>query len=167
MLAFPFTFGKGHIPGLISLTTYHGVTDYGVWPPYIVHDTLDLMVGFGVLMGLYWLYIVVQYFRKKDPLSQRFTLLGGIAVAIMGVFTMEDGWYTAEVGRVPFIIRSPVPGGFVVNGVKYYGTMTIAQAAESVVTAGIYAAIFAFPNTYGYCFSSRKKRPKQNNKYKF
>ena len=54
-----------------------------------MHDTLDLMVGFGVLMGLYWLYVVVQYFRKKDPLSHRFTLLGGIAVAIMGVFTIK------------------------------------------------------------------------------
>ncbi|MGE9810357.1 cytochrome ubiquinol oxidase subunit I, partial [Ferroplasma acidiphilum] len=31
LLAFPLTFGKGSIPGLIPLTTYKGVTDYGVW----------------------------------------------------------------------------------------------------------------------------------------
>ncbi|MGE9811545.1 cytochrome ubiquinol oxidase subunit I, partial [Ferroplasma acidiphilum] len=123
-------------------------------PPYVVHDTLDLMVGFGVLMGLYWLYVVVQYFRKKDPLSHRFTLLGGIVVAIMGVFTMEDGWYTAEVGRVPFIIKSPVPGGFVVDGTKYYGTMTIAHAASTspiVFPLGIAIIIFylaLFPLTF-------------------
>jgi cytochrome d ubiquinol oxidase subunit I len=145
LLAFPFTFGKGSIPGLIPLTTYNGVTNYSVWPPYIVHDTLDLMVGFGVLMGLYWLFVVIQYFRKKDPLSNKFTLLSGIAVAIMGVFTMEDGWYTAEVGRVPFIIKSPVAGGFVVNGVKYYGTMTIAQAAStSPIVFPLGIAIIAF-----------------------
>jgi|GEM_PF-351204 len=145
LLAFPFTFGKGSLPGLIPLTTYKGVTHYGVWPPYIVHDTLDLMVGFGVLMGLYWLFVVIQYFRKKDPLSNRFTLLSGIAVAIMGVFTMEDGWYTAEIGRVPYIIKSPVAGGFVVNGMKHYGTMTIAQAAStSPIVFPLGFAIIAF-----------------------
>ena len=145
LLAFPTTFGKGKIPGLIPLTTYNGVTDYGVWPPYVVHDTLDLMVGFGVLMGFYWLYVVIQYFRKKDPLSNRLTLLGGIVVAIMGVFTMEDGWYTAEVGRVPYIIKSPVAGGFVVNGTKYYGTMLISQAAStSPIVFPLGIAIIAF-----------------------
>ena len=161
LLAFPTTFGKGSIPGLIPLTTYNGVTDYGVWPPSIVHDTLDLMVGFGVLMGFYWLYVVVQYFRKKDPLSNKLTLLGGIVVAIMGVFTMEDGWYTAEVGRVPYIIRSPTPGGVMVNGhllvihgLPQYGTMTIAQAASTspiVFPLGIAIIIFyiiIFPVTF-------------------
>ncbi|MEM0139730.1 MAG: cytochrome ubiquinol oxidase subunit I [Ferroplasma sp.] len=145
LLAHPFTFGKGYIPGLVNLTTYKGVTDYGVWPPYIIHDTLDLMVGFGVLMGLYWLFVVFQYFRKKDPMGDRLTLLGGIAVAILGVFTMEDGWYTAEVGRVPYIIKSPVAGGFVVNGVKHYGVMFINQAAStSPIVFPLGIAIIAF-----------------------
>ncbi len=154
LLAYPFTFGHGNIPGLVPLTTYHGVTNYGVWPPAFAHDALDLMVGFGVLMGLFWLYVVFQYFRKKDPLSQKHTLIGGMVIAILGVFTMEDGWYTAEVGRVPFIIKSPVPGGLVVNGVKYYGIMTIAQAASTdpiVFPIGIAIILFyiiIFPVTF-------------------
>ena len=156
LLAYPFTFGHGYIPGLINLTTYHGVTDYAVWPPSFVHDTLDLMVGFGVLMGFFWLYVVVQYFRKKDPLSQKHTLIGGLVVAVMGVFTMEDGWYTAEVGRVPFIIKSPTPGGILVNGHMYYGVMTIAQAASTspiVFPLGIAIIAFyiiIFPITFYY-----------------
>ncbi len=154
LLAYPFTFGHGNIPGLVPLTTYHGVTDYGVWPPSFVHDALDLMVGFGVLMGLFWLYVVFQYFRKKDPLSQKHTLIGGMVVSFLGVLTMEDGWYTAEVARVPFIIKSPVAGGLVVNGVKYYGTMTIAQAASTdpiVFPIGIAIILFyiiIFPVTF-------------------
>ncbi len=156
LLAYPFTFGHGSIPGLVPLTTYHGVTNYSVWPPSIIHDTLDLMVGFGVLMGFYWLYVVIQYFRRKDPLSNKKTLIAGILFAAMGIFTMEDGWYTAEVGRVPFIIKSPVAGGLVVNGVKYYGTMTIAQAASTspvvfpIGLAIIFFYAIIFPLTFYY-----------------
>jgi len=156
LLAYPFTFGHGAIPGLVPLTTYKGVTDYGVWPPSVIHDFLDLMVGFGVLMGFYWLYVVVQYFRKKDPLGDKKTLIAGIFFAAMGIFTMEDGWWTAEVGRSPFIIKSAFPGGIVLNGVKYYGTMTISQAASTspvVFPIGIAIIIFylvIFPVTFYY-----------------
>jgi cytochrome d ubiquinol oxidase subunit I len=156
LLAYPFTFGHGAIPGLVPLTTYHGVTNYSVWPPSIIHDTLDLMVGFGVLMGFYWLYVVIQYFRKKDPLSDKKTLIAGIFFAAMGIFTMEDGWYTAEVGRVPFIIKSAFPGGIVLDGKAYYGTMTIAQAASHspvvfpIGIAIIFFYLIVFPLTFYY-----------------
>ena len=123
LLAYPTTFGKGPIPGL---STYPASD----WAPSVVHDLFDLMVGFGTLIGLYWLYVVVQYFRKKDPLNQKLTLYGMMFFGVIAVITMELGWWTAEVSSVPFIVKSPVPGGLIVNGTHYYGVMTITDAAS-------------------------------------
>ncbi len=138
LLAYPFTLGHGAIPGLSSYPSSY-------WAPSIVHDFLDLMVGFGVLIGFFWLYVVIQYFRKKDPLNSKLTLKAMMAFGVIAVYTMEDGWWTAEVGRVPFIIKSPVAGPLTVDGVKYYGVMTISQAASySPVVFYIGVAIVAF-----------------------
>ncbi|AAT43449.1 cytochrome ubiquinol oxidase subunit I [Picrophilus oshimae DSM 9789] len=115
LLAYPFTFGHGYIPGLSSYPS-------SVWPPSFVHDTLDLMVGFGLLMGFFWLIVVIMYFMKKDPLNKRSVLKALMFFSGMAVYTMEDGWYTAEVGRVPGIILYDKP--------PYY-VMTIGQAAST------------------------------------
>ncbi|AAT43194.1 cytochrome ubiquinol oxidase subunit I [Picrophilus oshimae] len=152
LLAYPFTFGHGYIPGLSSYPS-------SVWPPSFVHDTLDLMVGFGILMGFFWLIVVIMYFMKKDPLSRPLILKLTMAVAVLGVLTMEDGWYTAEVGRVPFIIKAPV-GGTGIPGV--YGVMTIGQAASTspvVFPLGIAIIIFyivLLPLTFYYAFKVMK-----------
>ncbi len=138
LLAYPLTLGHGAIPGLSSYPA-------SSWSPSVSHDFLDLMVGAGVLIGLFWLYVVIQYFRKKNPMNDKKTLWATILFGIIAVLTMEDGWWTAEVGRAPYVIRSPVPGGIIVNGVKYYGVMDISQATSYspyVWTIGIAVIIF-------------------------
>ncbi len=123
LLAYPTTLGHGAIPGLSSYPS-------SVWAPSIVHVALDLMVGFGVLMGLFWFIFLILKVLKKKVYDMKWILYSFIGIGILAMFTMEDGWYTAEVGRVPFIIKSPVAGGFVVNGIPYYGVMRISQAAS-------------------------------------
>ena len=124
LLAYPFTKGNvGYIPGLSSYPS-------SVWAPSVVHDTLDLMVGFGVLMGLFWLGILILKIIKKDIFKIKWVLYGFIALGFLGMFTMEDGWYTAEVARVPYILLMPYnsAGQPIIAG--HYGVMSIAQAAS-------------------------------------
>ena len=124
LLAYPFTKGNvGYIPGLSSYPS-------SVWAPSVVHDTLDLMVGFGVLMGLFWLGVLILKIMKKDIFKIKWVLYGFIALGFLGMFTMEDGWYTAEVARVPYILLMPYnsAGQPIIAG--HYGVMSIAQAAS-------------------------------------
>jgi cytochrome d ubiquinol oxidase subunit I len=124
LLAFPLTRGNaGYIPGLSSYPSY-------TWAPSVVHSTLDLMVGFGLLMGLFWFIVLVLKIMKKDIFKIKAILYGFIALGFLGIFTMEDGWYTAEVGRVPYIVLMPYnsAGQPIVAG--HYGVMSIAQAAS-------------------------------------
>ncbi len=123
LLAYPLTLGHGYIPGLSSYPS-------SVWAPSIVHVALDLMVGLGVLMGLFWLIFLILKALKRNVYDMKWILYSFMALGFMGMFTMEDGWYTAEVGRVPFIILSPTGGPLTVAGKTYYGVMTIAQAAS-------------------------------------
>ena len=125
LLAYPFTKGNaGYIPGLSSYPSY-------TWAPSVIHSTLDLMVGFGLLMGLFWFIVLVLRIMKKDIFKMKSILYGFIALGFLGMFTMEDGWYTAEVGRVPYIILMPYnsAGQPIIAG--HYGVMTIAAAAST------------------------------------
>ncbi len=124
LLAYPLTKGNaGYIPGLSSYPSY-------TWAPSVTHITLDLMVGFGLLMGLFWFIALVLRIMKKDIFKMKSILYGFIALGFLGMFTMEDGWYTAEVGRVPYIILMPYNslGQPIIAG--HYGVMTIAEAAS-------------------------------------
>ncbi|WMT51778.1 MAG: cytochrome ubiquinol oxidase subunit I [Ferroplasma sp.] len=125
LLAYPLTKGNaGYIPGLSSYPSY-------TWAPSVIHDTLDLMVGFGLLMGLFWFIVLVLRLMKKDIFNMKWVLYGFIGMGFLGMFTMEDGWYTAEVGRVPYIILMPYnsAGQPIIAG--HYGVMTIAEAAST------------------------------------
>ena len=125
LLAYPFTKGNaGYIPGLSSYPAY-------TWAPSVIHITLDLMVGFGVLMGLFWFIVLVLKVMKKDIFNMKWILYSFIGMGFLGMFTMEDGWYTAEVGRVPYIILMPYnsAGQPIIAG--HYGVMTIAEAAST------------------------------------
>jgi len=122
LLAYPFTLGHGAIPGLSSYPQ-------SAWAPSITHVTLDLMVGFGVLIGLFWLVFLILRVLKKKVYDMKWILYSFIAIGFLAMFTMEDGWYTGEVGRVPNIILMPFKNGQpIIAG--HYGVMTITQAAS-------------------------------------
>jgi cytochrome d ubiquinol oxidase subunit I len=67
---------------------------------------------------------------KKDIFKIKWVLYGFIVLGFLGMFTMEDGWYTAEVARVPYILLMPYnsAGQPIIAG--HYGVMSIAQAAS-------------------------------------
>lgn len=74
-------------------------------PPLIVHYLFDLMAGIGFALlavsGLYCLFVV---WKKRNELNR--WLLCAIAFsAPLSFLGVELGWYYAELGRQPWIIR--------------------------------------------------------------
>ena len=141
---------NGAIASNDSLAAYPKNT----WPPVaVVHNTFDIMVGIGVLIGvvmiiflLIWLLNIKKirdkfesnnFFNKillnkifSDPFDNPLVLKGLIVIGVLAGFLLEDGWVTDEVGRQPWII---------------YNVMTVSAAANtspSVLPVGI--AMIAF-----------------------
>lgn len=153
------------IPGLMSfLATYNfngviaandSLSAYppNTWPPVtVVHNTFDVMVGLGVLIGIIMIIFLIIWILNIGNIKQRFTgktmrrILSNkifsdpfdnplvlkvlIVIGVLAAFLLEDGWVTAEVGRAPWII---------------YNVMTIAQSANTsstVIPVGIAMIIF-------------------------
>ncbi len=123
MLAFLSLNSSQPVPGLLSYPNQP-------WPPLFVHLTFDTMVGGGLLLGLFLLYLLYRIFRRK-PLTSRIMLYGMIVSGVLAEIVYDSGWVTDEVGRQPWII--------------YDNVMTVTQAANtspSVIPLGIGIIIF-------------------------
>jgi cytochrome d ubiquinol oxidase subunit I len=123
MLAFLSLNSSQAVPGLLSYPNQP-------WPPLFVHLTFDTMVGGGLLLGLFLLYLIYRIFRRK-PLTSRIMLYGMIVSGVLAEIVYDSGWVTDEVGRQPWII--------------YDNVMTVTQAANtspSVIPLGIGIIIF-------------------------
>lgn len=74
-------------------------------PPLLVHYLFDLMAGIGfTLLGISLLYFLFVIWKKRNELNKwllRVVALGA-PLAFLGV---ELGWFYAEIGRQPWIIR--------------------------------------------------------------
>lgn len=74
-------------------------------PPLLVHYLFDLMAGIGfALLGISLLYFLLVLWKKRNELNKwmlRVIALGA-PLAFLGV---ELGWFFAEIGRQPWIIR--------------------------------------------------------------
>ncbi|MCL4314840.1 MAG: cytochrome ubiquinol oxidase subunit I [Candidatus Thermoplasmatota archaeon] len=108
-----------------------GLLDYpsSLWPPLFVHLTFDTMVGGGILLGLFSLFLFYKVARKRN-ISGRFMYYGMITAGILAEIIYDAGWVTDEVGRQPWII---------------YNVMTVNSAANtspSVIPLGIGIIIF-------------------------
>ncbi|PYB67501.1 cytochrome ubiquinol oxidase subunit I [Thermoplasma sp. Kam2015] len=129
------------IPGLQSLLAGTGNASYVVpkglmyypmneWPPLIVHTMFDLMVLFGILIGLYLLAYLIMWAMKKQPYSNKWMAILFPLFGLISMYTMEDGWVVDEVGRQPWII---------------YNVMYVYQGANtttSMIGPGIAMIIF-------------------------
>ncbi|WP_010901884.1 cytochrome ubiquinol oxidase subunit I [Thermoplasma acidophilum] len=129
------------IPGLQSLLAGTGNASFVVpkglmyypmnlWPPLIVHTMFDLMVLFGILIGLYLLAYLVMWAVRKQPYSNKWMAILFPIFGIIAMYTMEDGWVVDEVGRQPWII---------------YNVMYVYQAANtstSMIGPGIAMMVF-------------------------
>ncbi|MCW1294046.1 MAG: cytochrome ubiquinol oxidase subunit I [Candidatus Parvarchaeota archaeon] len=143
----------GNFNGVIAANDSLAAYPQSTWPPVsVVHNTFDIMVGLGVLIGILMVIFLVLWLvnidkiREKllkngfskilshkmfsDPFDNTLVLKGLIIIGILAAFLLEDGWVTDEVGRQPWII---------------YNVMTVAAAANtspSVVPIGIAIIIF-------------------------
>ncbi|EFD93174.1 MAG: cytochrome bd-type quinol oxidase, subunit 1 [Candidatus Parvarchaeum acidophilus ARMAN-5] len=151
LMSFLATFKfNGVIAANDSLAAYPPST----WPPVsVVHNTFDIMVGLGTLIGLIMIIFLVIWIlnvgnikrrlssgksmRKllshkifSDPFDNPLVLKVLIIIGALSVFLIEDGWVTDEVGRQHWII---------------YNVMTVAQSANTsptVIPVGIAIIIF-------------------------
>ena len=96
-------------------------------PPLIIHYFFDLMVtigGFMVVLSLvYWIGMKRAWSFVKSKWYRWLIVLGGP----LSFLAIEAGWWMAEVGRQPWILR---------------GIMTIEEAATSSDYVGLMVILF-------------------------
>ncbi len=117
--------GAIQIPGLqaflakieTGMTQLPGLSSYppSIWPPLWIHDTFDIMVSGGLLLGLFLFILFLFFVLRKDYVKNRVMLYFQIIMGFLAFLVYEDGWVTDEVGRQPWII---------------YNEMTVSQAAN-------------------------------------
>lgn len=97
-------------------------------PPYEVHYAFDIMVTIGglmILIGLvYWFGMRQGYRFVKSKWFLRILVLGGP----LSMLAIEAGWWLAEFGRQPWILR---------------GIMTVDEAATTSDHVGLMFILFA------------------------
>ncbi|MFC5530643.1 cytochrome ubiquinol oxidase subunit I [Cohnella yongneupensis] len=129
--------GALKIPSALSLLAKHnpngtviGLNDFPKeeWPPLYVHYLFDGMVGLGFyLFGTSLLFIFMTRIKRWNAYNR--WIIGAILAG--GPFSMlaiELGWFYAEVGRQPWILR---------------GYMRVSEAATTNPDVGITFWLFA------------------------
>ncbi len=114
---------NGSVPGLSSYPK-------STWPPLIVHFMFDTMVGLGFGFGLFMLVVFLMLILKMHPFDRKWILMLLIIAAVVGVFLLELGWATAEIGRQPWIV---------------YNVLLVSQAANtspSIIPLAIFFVAF-------------------------
>ena len=117
--------GAIQIPGLQALlakvetgiTKLPGLSSYpsSIWPPLWTHDTFDLMVTGGLLLGLFLFVLFLFFAFRRDYVKNSAMLYLQVIFGFIAFLVYEIGWVTDEVGRQPWII---------------YNRMTVSQAAN-------------------------------------
>jgi cytochrome d ubiquinol oxidase subunit I len=106
--------GAIQIPwGLSLLATHHpdgvvvGLNDFpkDEWPPLYIHYLFDSMVGIGFyLLAIPVLFLVLSWLKRWNAYN-RWMLAGILAGGPLSFLAIELGWFYAEVGRQPWIMR--------------------------------------------------------------
>lgn len=106
--------GALHLPKLLSFLAFGdfnaeviGLDEFPLdeQPPLLVHYLFDLMAGIGfALLGISVLYFLFVFWKKRNEVNK--WLLRIIALsAPLAFLGVELGWFYAEIGRQPWIIR--------------------------------------------------------------
>ena len=97
-------------------------------PPLEIHYYFDIMVSIGMFMimvsFIYWFGIRQRYPFVQSNWFRRILVLGGP----LSLLAIEAGWWLAEVGRQPWILR---------------GIMTVDEAATTSNYVGVMFILFA------------------------
>ncbi|QQK76675.1 cytochrome ubiquinol oxidase subunit I [Salicibibacter cibarius] len=96
-------------------------------PPLIVHYLFDLMVMIGFLLPAVGILYVSFYFLKKRNEHNRWILRLIVLGGPLAFLAIELGWFFAELGRQPWMIR---------------GFMTVEEAATSSPYIGLIFLLF-------------------------
>ena len=106
--------GALHLPKLLSFLAFGdfnaevtGLEEFpqDEWPPLLVHYLFDFMVGIGfALVAISLLYFLFKIWKKRNEVNKWMLRLITLSapLAFLGV---ELGWFYAEIGRQPWIIR--------------------------------------------------------------
>ncbi|MFF2479661.1 cytochrome ubiquinol oxidase subunit I [Paenibacillus sp. NPDC058071] len=130
--------GALHLPKLLSFLAFGdfnaevtGLEEFPLdeRPPLLVHYLFDLMAGIGfALLAISILYFLFVFWKKRNPFNQ--WLLRLIALcAPLAFLAVEMGWFYAEIGRQPWILR---------------GYMRVEEAATSSPSVRILFFVFLF-----------------------
>ncbi|MFC0213806.1 cytochrome ubiquinol oxidase subunit I [Paenibacillus chartarius] len=87
--------------------TVVGLNDFPTeeWPPLYVHYLFDLMVGIGFyLLAVPILFLLIKRVKGWNAYN-RWILTSIVAGGPLSLLAIELGWFYAEVGRQPWIIR--------------------------------------------------------------
>jgi cytochrome d ubiquinol oxidase subunit I len=124
--------GGLQIPGLQGFLN-HGANVPGLsqypqsqWPPLIIHDTFDVMVLGGFLVGLFLVVFAASWATGRKPFERRLWVYGFALFGIVTTVVMELGWMTDELGRQPWIV---------------YNVLTV-NAAANYSSALLYPGLF-------------------------
>lgn len=106
--------GALHLPKLLSFLAFGdfnaevtGLEEFPKeeWPPLLVHYLFDLMVGIGfTLLAISFLYFLFVFWKKRNELNKWMLRIIALS-APLAFLAVELGWFYAEIGRQPWIIR--------------------------------------------------------------
>ncbi|QJD82954.1 cytochrome ubiquinol oxidase subunit I [Cohnella herbarum] len=125
------------IPWALSLLATHhpngtvvGLNEFpkDEWPPLYVHYLFDAMVGIGFYLLAIPILFLFMTLAKRWNAYNRWMLAGIVAGGPFSLFAIELGWFYAEVGRQPWILR---------------GYMRVSDAATTNPHVGITFWLFA------------------------
>lgn len=129
--------GAIEIPSMLSLLATHdpngtviGLNDFpqDEWPPLYVHYLFDAMVGIGFYLLAVPVVFLVLSRMKRWNVYNRWVLGAILAGGPFSLLAIELGWFYAEVGRLPWILR---------------GYMRVSDAATTNPNVGITFWLFA------------------------
>jgi cytochrome d ubiquinol oxidase subunit I len=114
------------VPGLLTFLsgqdTVTGINDFET-PPTVVNltfQTYHLMVALGMAIVPFALLAAGLWFWKRKLLEMRWALWIVVSTVFVSLFVITAGWWTAELGRQPWIV---------------YELMRTADATSAVVSA--------------------------------
>ncbi|MFB5678129.1 cytochrome ubiquinol oxidase subunit I [Paenibacillus terreus] len=106
--------GAIHIPKVLSFLAFGdfnaevtGLEEFPLdeRPPLLVHYLFDFMAGIGfVMLAVALLYFLFLFWKKRSELN-KWLLRGVVFSTLLSFLGVELGWFYAEIGRQPWIIR--------------------------------------------------------------
>ncbi|MFN8770769.1 MAG: cytochrome ubiquinol oxidase subunit I [Neisseriaceae bacterium] len=110
-------------------------------PVWVVFYSFRIMVALGFFMLFYALYAVYLLIRKK-LFESNFMLVISKYTAPIGFIAVVTGWFTAEIGRQPWIVYHLIRTKDAVSNVSYVDVLI--SLALIIIVYGVIFGVFYF-----------------------